>query len=91
MITGVRAAMDNTDTVTEHRPRSHPAHLEWTPARMGALGAVDWFVHDCFNAFLPTSRIQRWAIVLVWESSGWPANTQWLAWTLIAEHEPVFP
>ena len=26
-------------TIVEHRPRSHQAHLEWTPSRDGALGS----------------------------------------------------
>jgi len=30
-------------TIAEHRPRSHQAHLEWTPSR--ALGTDDWSAH----------------------------------------------
>jgi hypothetical protein len=52
----------------------------------GAFGAVDWSAQgpDYLNAFSPTSRIRRWAVALVWESSGRPASIFWRALSRIA-------
>ena len=55
----------HTVTIAEHRPRSHQAHLEWTPSRM-----VHWaesigpHTARLFERILPTSRTRRWAIVV---------------------------
>ena len=58
-------------TENQHRPKSHRAHLEWTPSRM-----VQWAeqtgLHTArlFERILAESRIRRWAIDRVWGSSG---------------------
>jgi hypothetical protein len=70
-------------TIAEHRPRSHQAHLEWTPSRM-----VHWaqtsarILLGCSNAFSPTSRTRRWVTGLAWALSGWPISIHRLAWRL---------
>ena len=67
----------HTVTIAEHRPRSHQAHLEWTPSRM-----VHWaesigpYTARLFERILADKPHPRWAIRLVWESSGLPGSTQ---------------
>jgi hypothetical protein len=57
-------------TNPEHRPKSHQAHLEWTPMRM-----VNWArtigpnTARLFERSLEDKPIQRWAIELAWGSS----------------------
>ncbi len=68
-------------TIPQHRPRSHQAHLEWTPSRM-----VHWAqtigpnTARLFERIWPTSRTRRWAIEVAWESSGWRNATRRNAW-----------
>src|SRR5262249_47710917 len=68
-------------TIAEHRPRSHQAHLEWTPSRMvPGLRPSARTPLVCSSAYWPTSRIRRWAIEVAWASSGWPNATRRNAW-----------
>ena len=61
-----------TITNHEHRPKSHQAHLEWTPSRMLCNGRrpYDQRRRTCLNGSWPTSRIRRWGIALSWGLSG---------------------
>ncbi len=68
-------------TIAEHRPRSHQAHLEWTPSRM-----VQWAqtigpnTARLFERILADKRIPRWVIVAVWESFASRNSTHQHAW-----------
>jgi transposase len=68
-------------TNPEHRPKSHQAHLEWTPLRM-----VNWArtigpnTAAYSSGFWKTSPIQRWAIEPAWGSSVWPMFTRRRGW-----------
>jgi len=52
----------HTITILEHRPKSHQAHLEWTPSRL-----VQWQKRSVptppvyLNASWRTNRIRKWA------------------------------
>ncbi len=75
--TGITKAV----TIAEHRPRSHQAHLEWTPSRM-----VHWaqtsgpHTAACSSVFSPTSRTRRCATDLAWASFGSLISTHGLVW-----------
>ena len=65
----------------EHRPKSHQAHLEWTPSRM-----VHWaqtigpHTAQLFERMMADKPTRRWAIAVAWASSGWPGSTRTPAW-----------
>ena len=68
-------------TIAEHRPRSHQAHLEWTPSRMvHGRRPLPRTLLGCSSAFLQTSRIRRWATDLALASSGSLISTRRFAW-----------
>jgi len=68
-------------TENEHRPKSHQAHLEWTPSRM-----VKWAEQTgphtarLFERILAEKPIRRWAIDRVWGSSGSRNSTRPQGW-----------
>jgi IstB-like ATP binding protein len=50
---------ENAITIAEHRPKSHQAHLEWTPSRL-----VNWAqtIGPNMAPFTETERRYLWAI-----------------------------
>jgi CheY-like chemotaxis protein len=71
----------HTVTIAEHRPRSHQAHLEWTPSRM-----VHWaqtigpHTSRLFERIMSDKPHRRWATVHVWGSFASPGSTHQHAW-----------
>jgi hypothetical protein len=79
-------------TNEEHRPKSHRAHLEWTPSRMvhwaHTLGA---HTARLFERIMTTSRIRKWDIAAAWASSGWPRSTRRNEKNSLDRVPPSFP
>jgi hypothetical protein len=69
-------------TIAEHRPRSHQAHLEWTPSRMvhwaQTVGPHTARLFERILSDKPHPR--RWATDRAWASFGSPISTLRLAW-----------
>ena len=71
----------HTVTIAEHRPRSHQAHLEWTPSRM-----VHWaqtigpHTARLFERILADKPHPEMGYRRAWASSVWPGSTHRRAW-----------
>ena len=72
------AAMGTPSRIAEHRPRSHQAHLEWTPSRMVHWARDHRPTHRAAVRTHPGRQaasgdgLSRSA----WASFGWPSSTQ---------------
>jgi hypothetical protein len=69
-------------TNPEHPPKSHQAHLEWTPSRLIHWTTSRWArrLRRSYTPFSKRSRIRRWAIALASASCAWPRLTPMSGW-----------